>query len=70
MGTGYADAENTAERSFLQAKQLAPTRPEIPYAEAQFELARGNAAAARLNLREALKLKPDYEPARTLLRRL
>ncbi len=70
MGTGYADAENTAERSFLQAKRLAPTRPEIPYAEAQFELARVNAAAARLDLQEALKLKSDYEPARALLGRL
>ena len=64
----YPHAEEWAESSIAQAARfLSPTDPQIPYYRAQFDLAKGDVAAARVELQKALTLKPDFTEAQNLL---
>lgn len=64
---GFADGENLTKHSFQMARILAPTRPDIPYLEAQFFVILGDIPSARTQLEAALTLKPDYADAQKLL---
>ena len=70
MSTGHPYAKERTLESLEQARELAPTRPDVPFLRAQYHLMLGDVAAARNDIAEALMLKPDYEPAKTLLKSL
>ncbi len=67
---GFKGGDDLAKHSFQQAHALAPTRPDIPYLEAQFLFIIGDTEAARTKLEAALALKPDYADALKLLQHL
>lgn len=63
-------AYDQAKAAYQKAIALNPTNPTLPYALAQLEIAKGNAAAAETDLSTAIGLKRDYTQAILLLSQL
>lgn len=59
--------EQIAQQALIQAKTLAPARPDVYYDEAVLALFNGDTGLARAYLTQALELKPDYQGAQDLL---
>jgi hypothetical protein len=63
-GPTYApEYKARAVQCLEQAAQRAPTRPDVPYAQARAAIVFNERDVARGYLAEALRLKPDYAPA-------
>src|SRR3989344_2727424 len=80
LGPGYAalvpaplsvqGAYENAQFAYAQASNLNPSSPEAPLLLAQLEVSKGDLAAARNYIRQAVILKEDYADAYLLLARV
>ena len=67
---GVTEIGSDAMSSFKKAQNLSPTRPDISYLQAVLSNALGSTTEAVSYATEALRRKPDYEPASALLKNL
>ncbi|MBI2410187.1 hypothetical protein HYV30_04105 [Candidatus Kaiserbacteria bacterium] len=67
---GVSGAYDGAKAAYDKAAALNPTNPQIPYIQAQLEIANKDTAAAQNSLKAAISLKQDYTAAIFLLSQL
>lgn len=70
VALNVSGAEQQASSSLNKARIFGPNHPEVPYLRAVLSVGLGRIEEGRENLQKALMLKPDYEPALELLKRI